>query len=126
MCRSQHAACETPPVCKVVFRLLLEEGDALCLVAGDAMEPPREDRHPFCQDQLQVPFRREAIEHAIPVLLPVLSLLDPGDDRGGGAYAVASGVPAHHLLAPFCPGTSASCRPCECGPCPRPWCPSSP
>jgi hypothetical protein len=61
----------------------LEEGDALGLVADDAVQPPQEQGHPFGQPELQVPDRGKALQHAFSVLLPLLFLLHPGDDRGG-------------------------------------------
>jgi hypothetical protein len=45
------------PLGQVLLRLLLVEGDALGLVAGDAVEPPGEQRHPFCEHQFQVTLR---------------------------------------------------------------------
>src|SRR5829696_4565331 len=103
---TQHAATETPAICQVVLRLLLDESDALGFVAGHAVQPPREQGHPFGQHELQVSHWREALEHSVSMLLPVFSLLHPRDDRGGGADAVAGGIPTGHFLALFGPRTS--------------------
>jgi hypothetical protein len=63
------------------------------------VEPPADERHTLREGELQVPDRREVLEDALAVLLAILGLLQAGDHRGWGAYAVAGGVPFHHLLA---------------------------
>src|SRR5215218_1120786 len=83
MSRPQDATGETPPFGKVVLRPLLEEGDALCLVAGYAVQSPGKQSHPFSQHELQVPLWREATEYAVAVLLPILFLLHPGTTGAG-------------------------------------------
>src|SRR5215212_396136 len=90
---------EPPPVVDVLFYLLLGYGYRPGLEACYAVEPPREQRHALREGELQVPDRGEVLEDALAVLLPVLGLLQAGDHRCWGAYAVAGGVPFHHLLA---------------------------
>src|SRR5215203_4072722 len=103
---AQHVACETPSLGQVVLGLLLEEGDALSLVAGHAVEPPRKQRHPFSQHRLEVSFRLKTLQHAAAMLFPILSLLHSRNDRSGGADAVAGSVPAHYFFACFAHGSS--------------------
>src|SRR5215218_544510 len=92
---------EAPLLGQVVLRLLLVEGDALRLVADDAMKPPGKECHPLGQHRLEVSFWREALQHAFAMLFPVLGLLDARDDRGGGADAMSRGVPAYDLFTFF-------------------------
>src|SRR5215212_9675156 len=98
---SQHVATETPPIGQVVLRILLEEGNALCLVAGHAVKPPGEKRDPLGEHGFEVSAWGEAFERAEKVALPVLTGLDSGDHGSWGTYPVAGSVPARHLLTPF-------------------------
>src|SRR5215207_716755 len=87
------------PLVYVLFDPQLREGNGLGLVACYAVQPPGKQGHPLRERDFQVPHRREVLQDAATVLLPIFCALQAGDDRNGGAYAVAGRVPTHNSLA---------------------------
>jgi hypothetical protein len=57
MLRVAYVIIKPPLLRQVVLHLFLVERDALSLLADDAVQAPRKQRHALCQHGLQVPFR---------------------------------------------------------------------
>jgi hypothetical protein len=76
--------------------------DELALDGGDAAEAPEELGGASGELRLERPFGGEAGDGLVEEVLPVLLVLEAGDDDGGGTQPVAQRVPAGDGLAVIC------------------------
>jgi hypothetical protein len=91
-------------LCKLILQLLLRQGGALGLIAGNAMETPGEQGYPLGQDRLQVSLRLEAFQHAEPCASQSATFSMPGT-TGAGERMPAQALSVRHCLIVFLEST---------------------